>query len=465
MRPTLAMACLLVLHAFAAPPPQSANQFIWISDVHFDPTANAGLTDALAAASVGDWARILDSAQGQQASKFGHDTDWPLLSAALADIRQTAPHAQFTVVTGDVFVHDLRSKFNATATRHDDQAFEEFAAKTFQFVAAQLQSLTPGKPVLFTLGNNDGDCGDYDLHPSGDFLKNTSAAVQAMLGPVADETSARDWSAAGTYNVQHPVLKKHRIISLSSVYFSPKYKDSCAPAGATAGDPAKDELTWLATQLSNAKAHNEKVWLIFHIAPGIDGYATSHPRGGGTAKPVVPMWKTKYTAVFEKLLAQYHDTVTVSLAGHEHMDDFRLIGHSLVLLAPGISPLVGQNPAFRLVSYKHNGELADASTYYLSNLDVFDNAQKPNWEAEYSFDQKWGMKLLDFQSFTKLFHQIESSPDMQSQWMTFYGVSHPQGNTITKETFPWLFCAAGNVTEEPFEGCVSGIQKRGSAVQ
>ena len=64
------------------------------------------------------------------------------------------------------------------------------------------------------------------------------------------------------------------------------------------------------------------------------------------------------------------------------MDDFRLLTSSLVLLAPGLSPVVGQNPAFRIVSLNRKGELADEDTYYLSNLDEAVNGSQAKWKLE-----------------------------------------------------------------------------------
>lgn len=451
---TASAVAILLLTGFSARTATEPGKFIWISDLHFNPTASASLTDTLAEASVGDWQKILDSSAGR-GSKFGEDTDWPLFASALAQIRRVSPHAQFTVVTGDVFVHHFRERFEKAASKHDDDAFRNFAVKTFQFVMAELGTLAPGSPVLFTLGNNDSACGDYELQPQGAFLKDTNTAVTKMLGPLADEKSEMDWPASGSYSVRHPALKNYRVISLNSVYFSPRYRNACATAGES--DPAKYEMDWLANKLADASTHHEKVWLLFHIAPGIDGYSTSHPKGGGEKK-IAPMWKPDYTAQFEKLLAQYHDTVMISLAGHEHMDDFRLVDHSLVLLTPALSPNVGQNPAFRVVSYQSNGALRDATTYYLSNLSDFDNGEKPDWKPEYSFDKTWAVNHLDFQNFNNLFHKVELEHELRARWATLYGVSQPGAGGITNATFPWLFCAAGSVSETNYNACVNRLQ-------
>jgi hypothetical protein len=96
------------------------------------------------------------------------------------------------------------------------------------------------------------------------------------------------------------------------------------------------------------------------------------------------MWDPAYTAQFQDLLARYRGTVTITLGGHEHMDDIRLLENSLVLLTPAISPIYLQSPAFRTVVFRRDGTLANEKTYYLSNLDSVAKGATPEWKLEYS---------------------------------------------------------------------------------
>jgi sphingomyelin phosphodiesterase acid-like 3 len=425
-------------------------KFIWLSDLHFDPTSDPKLIDALAEASVDEWPRILTSSPSGKFSRFGEDTNWALLSSSLAAIRRTAPNVEFTVVTGDILVHRFSEKFQSMAKNHDDTSFRRFATKTMQFIAAQLGTLAPGKPVLFTLGNNDSDCGDYELQPQGPFLKDGSAAMAQLLGSLADQRSVVDWTALGSYSVPHPSLKHRRVIAVNSVYFSSRYRNACSDIEA---DPAMEEMRWLRSELAKARDHKDKVWLLLHIPPGIDGYATAHAKKSGRDQTVF-MWQPIYTEEFRKLLTQYHNTVTVSLAGHEHMDDFRLISNSLVLMTPALSPIFNQNPAFRVVSFRPDGVLSDETTYYLSNLDEVLNGTIAEWKLEYRLTSTWGMSALDFKNFNKLYHDIGAQSAVRDRWATLYSVSHPEANTMTPQTFPQLFCATGNAMEGSYRKCL-----------
>jgi sphingomyelin phosphodiesterase acid-like 3 len=432
---------------------EPGSKFLWLSDLHFDPTADPTLIDTLAEASVDEWSNILASSPPGRFSGFGEDTNWALLSSSLDAIRRTAPNIEFTIVTGDILVHHFSQKFHSMAKKCEDASFRRFAIKTMQFIAAQLGTVAPGKPILFTLGNNDSECGDYELQPRGAFLRDGSAAIAQLLGPLTDQTSAGDWTALGSYSVPHPSLKHYRVIAVNSVYFSPRYQNACSDID---NDPAMDEMRWLESELAKARDHKDKVWLIFHIPPGIDGYATAHATESGREKTAF-MWEPVYTEEFRKLLTRYQNTVTISLAGHEHMDDFRLIGNSLVLMTPAVSPIFNQNPAFRVVSFRPDGAISDGSTYYLSNLDAVLNGMAPEWKLEYRFASTWRLSPLDFKNFSRLYHDIEAKSAVRDRWSTLYSVSHPQANTLTPQTFPQLFCATGNAKEESYKRCLKRI--------
>jgi hypothetical protein len=89
---------------------RAANEFIWLSDLHFDPTANPKLVDSLAKASVDQWPRILTNTRPDRFSRYGEDTDWPLLASSFDAIRKISGDAQFTIVTGDLLAHQRRAK-------------------------------------------------------------------------------------------------------------------------------------------------------------------------------------------------------------------------------------------------------------------------------------------------------------------------------------------------------------------
>ncbi|MBV9034771.1 MAG: metallophosphoesterase [Acidobacteriaceae bacterium] len=424
-------------------------KFVWLSDIHFNPLADPAFADKLAAADAAQWPSIL-AGSSLKFSTFGQDTNWRLLASAISEVKKTVPDAAFTIITGDLLVHHFRERFDGSASVHDDIAFRSFVLKTTRFITSQLKQIAPSQPVFITLGNNDSDCGDYSLQPDGEFLRGTLPVMADLLKTPA--SSLPDWMKYGVYSVPHPSLRHYRIIAVNTVLFSARYRNAC---GDTPGDPGEELLSWLDAELSKAKQNHEKVWLIYHIPPGIDGFATTRH-----ADMAVPFWKAQYAEEFDRLLSRYHETIAVNLAGHTHMDDFRLLAastpyRSLVLITPGLSPNVNQNPAFRVVQFQRNGTLTDEATYYLSNLLTTGDGTGPEWKLEYSFDQLWGFHQLNYKNFEKLYRRIDVSPGVRKRWTAFYSVSHPEGGSITDQSFWALHCASGHSTISDYQACVS----------
>jgi sphingomyelin phosphodiesterase acid-like 3 len=404
-----------------------AAEFLWLSDIHFDPLADKTLVDKLAAAEPAQWADILDGGSKKFAS-YRSDANWPLFSSVLEAARSVQPKAAFTLVTGDLLVHHFREQFDASATVHDDEAFRRFVRKSMEFVGLELKRFSPGTPVFIALGNNDDECGDYSIQANGPFLQDTAKVV----------SDSGSYLQYGSYSALLPGIKNHRIIVLDTVFLSPRYRDACGHGTDDVGDKL---MRWLASQLEAAKSHREKVWLMYHIPPGIDAFATARAKG-----TVTLLWKEAYVNRFLALLAQYSDVVGPNFAGHIHVDDFRLLDKSVVILNPAVSPITGQNPSFRLVTFGSHGSLKDQSTYVLTNA---------KWQLEYAFDKTWHLRGLNAQSYAKLFGQIETSSEETTKWINLYSTSNPAGGSVTPANASQFYCASGNITVAAYQACVA----------
>src|SRR5271168_648242 len=62
---------------------ESKNKFLIVSDIHFNPMADATLVAELAAADPGRWKSILQRTSPGSFSPYGQDTNWWLLQSAL----------------------------------------------------------------------------------------------------------------------------------------------------------------------------------------------------------------------------------------------------------------------------------------------------------------------------------------------------------------------------------------------
>ena len=431
-----------------------------MSDLHFDPMADPRLVDQLAAAEPEQWSRVLDSSSDRSLGRYGQDTNWSLLRSALSQMAETMPHPAFALISGDFLAHDFRKEFNAAASDHTDTAYRVFVRKTMQFLAQQLEQTFPATTILPALGNNDEECGDYQLQPGGPFLADTLPSVRRLVGSAGGPGLDRDWQSYGNYSARAGGV---RVLSTNTNFFSTHYRNTCgSPAD---GDPGKATLAWLEAELAAAKGAGERVWLLYHIPPGIDGYATL--RKGSCPSMMIPMWDPGYTEAFSELWRRYSDTVIVSFAGHTHMDDFRIVGdaggrYGFALITPAVSPIFGQNPAFRTVAYDAAGGILDQTTYGLTNFARATGAQgaAAEWRAEYSFTKEWNLPRVDLPSLERLYTLIATVPAETERWRRIFPVSSPVywapfsgGNEKLAQAVRAFRCAAGNVSPSDYERC------------
>lgn len=391
-----------------------------MSDLHFDPMADPKLVDRLAAAEPELWAGVLDSSSDQSLGRYGRDTNWPLLRSALSQMAETLPHPVFALISGDFLAHDFRQEFDTAASDHSDAAYRIFVRKTVQFLAQQLERAFPATTILPALGNNDEECGDYQLQPGGPFLSDTLPIIRRLVGNAGGRGFERGWESYGNYIAFAGGI---RVLSVNTNFLSTHYRNVCgSPAD---GDPGRATLSWLEAELAAAKDARERVWLLYHIPPGIDGYATL--RRGSCPGGMIPMWDPASAEAFAALMRRYFDVVAASFAGHTHMDDFRLLGdtgghYGFALITPAVSPIFGQNPAFRTLAYNAEGGIIDQTTYELTNLP---SAAPPQWRAEYAFTQYWNLPRIDLATLEQVYSAIADDPGQRERWQSIFAVSSP----------------------------------------
>lgn len=465
----IATVTVLVSSVAGAQPTKtpSKNTFLIASDFHFNPMADPTLVADLAAADPSAWEPILQRSKPTAFSPYGQDTNWWLLQSALDQMRKTLPHPALVMVTGDMLAHSFPKTYRNATHDDDPQHYRAFVLKTVEVLAIELRKRFPNTKILVTPGNDDGDCGDYSIQAGGTFLSDTAELARELAG--ADEAFTADWKALGSYNVPHPTLPGIRIISLNTVFFSNNYhassfNDACATVPSTA---ATDLLSWLESNLAGARQASRKVWLMFHIPPGIDGYATTQkfaaqskaaasPAGNSCADSIVPMWVPIWTARFDGLLETFQDTVIASFAGHTHTDDFRVINtagvdKAFVLIDPPISPVYDQNPGFRVVTFDSEGSLTDQSTYYLTNLTQASSKVRGRWKREYTFAREWRSRL-DLASLGTIYSQIQDTKKARDQWLKLYNVSSSAA-IVPPDSVRGLYCAIEALDPAAYEVC------------
>lgn len=436
-------------------------KFLWVSDIHFNPMADPALTIELKKAEPAQWEAILNRTSPSTFSQYKSDTNWWLLKSSLERFPKTIRHPAFVMVTGDLLAHDFPQTFRSATHDDDQQHYRAFVLKTVKFLGLELQRKFPGTKIFITPGNNDNDCGNYSVEAKGTFLHDTAAVARQLAG--GDDQFTTSWESLGSFNVPHPTIANARVISLNSIFLSQKYQalsfqKGCAAVTSTA---AADLMRWLEENLAAAAQANQKVWLMFHIPPGIDGYSTAMKRRQlgeseeNCAASIVPMWAVEWTAQFDALLAKYESSVAAVFAAHTHSDDFRVMGREFVLLNPAISPVYEQNPGFRVVSYSGDGRMTDQSTYYLTNLTVASAKRKGRWKREYTFSKQWKARELNAESLSRLYEQVVVNEPMRASWLKLYAVSGPalEGE---KPIVRALYCAVEGLSVESYRQCYCG---------
>jgi sphingomyelin phosphodiesterase acid-like 3 len=444
--------------------------FSIVSDIHFNPFFDPSLVANLVSAPANRWEPILNRSHATSYSPYGQDTNWPLLQSALDAVRTTEPHPALLMITGDLLAHGFPRAYAGATHDTDPVHYRAFVLKTVTFLAWELRRRFPKTQILLTPGNNDDECGDYQIQADGPFLNDTAALARALAR--GSGSFIADWKALGSYAVRPTNVRGVRIVSVNSVFFSNKYQAANFAGGCSQVDStaASSTFTWLEAALSQARQANEKVWIMFHIPPGIDGFSSMlqyrRLQAGGAiadlcSKAIVPMWKPEWTARFEGILHDYQSTVTATFAGHDHTDDFRVLranepGEAFVLIDPPVSPIYGQNPAFRVVSFTEGGRLANQSTYYLTNLTSAGSGVPGNWTREYSFAEEWQREQLDSASLKSVYDRIRSDAAVRARWLNILNVSSSR-DTVPAQGVGNLDCAIEALDPATYKNCYCPI--------
>jgi sphingomyelin phosphodiesterase acid-like 3 len=451
-------------------PNRPSQQLLIASDLHFNPFADPTLVAELASAPVRKWEAILNRSKPTAYSPYGQDTNWWLLRSAFDAMRKTDPDPALVMITGDLLAHGFPQAYAKATQDTKPEHYRAFVSKTVSFVTSELRQRYSKSQILLTPGNNDDECGDYDIEGGGPFLKDSARTARNLARGGGQFTA--DWKALGSFTVRPRSTPGVRIISVNSVFFSNKYHaanfaDSCSPVDSKS---ATRTFAWLESTLARAAQNHEKVWLMFHIPPGIDGYATmvsyrSLSQAADSkdlcSRAIVPMWKPYWTGLFTHLVAEYQTTIAAMFAGHDHTDDFRVLhagesNEQFVLIDPPISPIYGQNPAFRVVTFAGGGQLVDQNTYYLTNLEAAQSDVPGIWTREYSFVEKWHSPRLDATSLNTIYDQMRSDAEASAQWLTLLNVSSTHDH-VPANGVRTLECAIEALDPATYKACYCPI--------
>lgn len=433
---------------------KSGRRFLTFSDVHFDPYYDTTLINKLINADFTEWESIFIKSKLKNYSQYGSDTDYPLFISSMEDMKLRIPAPDFIIITGDFMSHNFNEQFEKYTGSDNNDSLKSFIEKTIKFVTSVITKFYPETTIFPSVGNDDSYCGNYMIEPEGAFLKMVSEVWEPLVNRNGKNELFRKTFSKGGYSILNfPEQDNIKMIILNTIFFTTYYKNLC---GDTLQDPGIEELKWLHTTLEECRENNLKVWLSYHVPPGIDIYGTIHGKGSCEEK-IFQTWKKKYNEEFLKIIIEYYSVINVNLAGHFHRDDFRIFYNeenpvSYIHLTPSISPVYGNNPAYQIIYYDSaNYELLNYETYFLKNLSVTDSAY---WSKEYDFQKTYHQNSVSPSSLNRVSNLIYNDSIYRAEYISYYTA----GDQITYESdySTWLYnwCGFGNLTKEDYVKCL-----------
>jgi sphingomyelin phosphodiesterase acid-like 3 len=423
-----------------------AEKFLSVSDIHFDPFADPAIVAKLEAADVPEWDAILASSTVTAFSSYGSDVNDPLLRSAIGAMQKELPAPAFVLISGDFLAHGFQKSYQQYATDKSQTAYTAFVTKTIAYVASHFRKAYPRVRIYPTLGNNDSDCGDYAVAPDSVFLANFRDVWRPLVG---SRSFGRRFPTGGYYHADLPGMRNIRVIALNTNFFSTYYKNPCGKPGP---DPGLRELEWLDAELLLARVEHRRVWLLFHILPGVDVYDTLTYGGACPGLTAETFWKDEYLQKYLRIVEAHRNTIIGSFAGHTHEDEFRIASGDFIHVTPSVSPVFGNNPAFEIVDVGRDGSVAGYTAWHLPNVTL-------PWAREYSFAEAYGKRTYDTAALTELAAAIGNDAASREKYFGYYSSGNTKSTAEALAKWPGYWCGLQAITGSAFTPCYCNATK------
>jgi sphingomyelin phosphodiesterase acid-like 3 len=467
------LAVTSALAQTAAPVPTIPALFL--SDIHFDPYADPAKVAKLNASPASDWVALLatpdsptraadTAALSKACPTRGLDTNAALFRSSLAALHANASHSTFVTLSGDLLAHSFDCKYKILLPESTHAGYLSFVEKTIRYEISSLRKALPGVPIYVAMGNNDSGCTDYALDPTHDEFLALTAKIVAEALPAPDRAAVlRDFTLGGYYNVPLAHVPNTRLVVLDDVYLSSSYI-TCA--GKPDPAPAAAQLAWLQTQLTEARNLHQRVWVLAHIPPGVNLYAS--------ARSLLTLCEGSQPNLFlssEKLaevLAANADVVRLALFGHTHSDEIRLLlperptdndqrstpplGVPVKIVA-SITPVNGNNPSFTLATIDPaTATLADYTVIAASNPLRDDTTQ---WGPSYTYSAAYHQRAFDSAALLSLISALQADPGATTPASQAYLQNYAPGepSPILQLAWPQYTCSLNHDSAAAFTAC------------
>ena len=437
------------------------------SDVHFQPyihpllpgntglnlqsvADNMALVAQLDAADPSDWPNIFAGAanvKNNTPSAPGDDANFALLTLALESIKQNLGTSPAVLFTGDFLGHGLDQLYPIYSANKTPAEAAAFVDKTLTFVLQQIRAALGTVPVYFALGNCDSYTG---YGPDSTFLSNNAQQLYTLaLNGGGNQQDVIASITNGGYYAVEPSGLNLMIVALNTFALSP---------GAPLPNPTMiaDQFTWFDAQLAKANSSGKKVWLLMHAPPGaVEGTtaAASNDVNGKIAAATM-MWVDTNQETFMAIIEKYPGVIAMSLAGHTHMDEFRLMspGNALAVTA-GISAFFGNNPAYKIFAI--DGLSHAPFDYSAVNCNLL--ATPIEFSSYYTFSKAYNLEGPLATSLSELFPAMLASHAAKMQYQGAFYSGNNTLNPITGANWPVYWCGIGYMDGQDFFNAVNAF--------
>ncbi|HET9096633.1 MAG TPA: metallophosphoesterase [Candidatus Baltobacteraceae bacterium] len=358
---------------------------------------------------------------------YARDTNWALLDSTVAQMRKADPAPQVVVLSGDFLAHHFARSV-------------PLAERTMARIARTFDAAFPHAQFVIVPGNNDDPCGDYRATPGSAYFR----YFAHLWAPLVDRNGAapdfeRSFGEYGWYTARLP--GGLRAIALDSVYWSVVYR-RCANYHP---DAPQRELRWFAQSLEGLP-RGTRALVVMHIPPGVDPHSTLITH----RLLIVPFLSEDVSREITRIFSEHAQAIGFVIAGHTHRDDFRLFGGVPMLLAPSVSPVYENNPAFLRLDLASGGVLQDYRPFFYDEW-------SGRWRAGQSFDQTFGVKAFSAADLATIHARLAADPELRARWARMF-MSQSGDRDINSGTWRTYWCAQ-NELAAGFVGC-AGLGRR-----
>jgi sphingomyelin phosphodiesterase acid-like 3 len=181
-----------------------------------------------------------------------------------------------------------------------------------------------------------------------------------------------------------------------------------------------------------------------HVPPGADEGTTAKSVGSnGQIASATMMWETAYQVTFLKILAKYPGVITLTLAGHTHMDEYRIIFPGNVLeITPSISPCFKNDPAFKVFAFDR--DTFTPTDYSSLNYDLV--TMPAEFNSYYTFSEAYSMQGSLGDSLAQLFSALATNNAKQALYRGHFESGNNPANPITNANWPVYWAGIGKMT-------------------